>query len=52
MYRNTQTDPARRRTAVDYRLAVLTRDYRHLPPIANDWWWERRSARRNGRHER
>ena len=52
MYRHTQTDPEQRRTAADYRFAVLTRDYRHLPPVSADWWWERRSTRRRGRHGR
>jgi hypothetical protein len=52
MYRHTETDPGQRRTAADYRFAVLTRDYRNLPPVSDDWWWERRSTRRRGRHDR
>jgi len=46
MYRRTEPDPAERRTAADYRFALITRDYRRLRPDA-EGWWERR--RRSGR---
>jgi hypothetical protein len=47
MYRRTETDPAARRTAAEYRFALITRDYRRLPRVSDDWWWERRTARRS-----
>jgi hypothetical protein len=42
MYEFTVRDPAERRAAVEYRVALITRDYRRLRPVQASWWQRRR----------
>lgn len=42
MYEFTVPDPAERRAVAEYRLALLTRDYRRLRPVRTGWWPRRR----------
>jgi hypothetical protein len=42
MYEFTVRDPAERQAAVEYRVAMLTRDYRRLRPVHATWWHRRR----------
>ena len=43
MYQSTNLDPDVRQAEIDYRLAVLTRDYRRLRPVRPARWRRGRS---------